>query len=176
MPHKGINYLIEAIDPDIRLELYGKPYDERYRRDLETLAKGKDVHFYHNASDEEIARAYATSLVAVLPSVHEDMYGTKVAEPELLGLVLLEAMACGTAVVGTKVTSIPEIVYDGVNGYLVPPNDANSLRDVLRRLVDNPELAKSLGRTGRTIACSRFTWNAVSEHCLRAYRTVDAGS
>jgi len=173
MPHKGINYLIEAIDPDIRLDVYGKPYDERYRRDLEILAEGKDVHFHHNASDEEIAHAYATSLVAVLPSVHEDMYGTKVAEPELLGLVLLEAMACGAAVIGSNVTSIPEIVEDGVNGYLVPPNDTNALRTEVRRLCSSPRHAEELGRNGYALVRRQFTWAATAQRCLEAYRSSD---
>lgn len=172
MPHKGINYLIEAIDPDLRLELYGKPYHERYFRDLQVLAAGKDVHFFTGASDEDIAHAYATALVSVLPSVHVDMYGTRVAEPELLGLVLLEAMACGTAVIGTSVTSIPELIHDGLNGYLVPPNDTRALRTAIRRLCDDPPLAARLGQNGRDVVRRQFTWEATADRCLKAYGVV----
>jgi glycosyltransferase involved in cell wall biosynthesis len=169
LPHKGINYLVEALERDMPLEIYGRPYDNRYYRDLVALSAGKDVTFYTNASDDDIARAYRTSLVAVLPSVHHDMYGNQVAEPELLGLTLLEAMACGTAAVGTRITSIPEYIEDGVTGYLVPPNDSRSLRAVLKRLLDDPDHAMQVGRNGYELVRRQFTWTAVADRCLRAY-------
>jgi glycosyltransferase involved in cell wall biosynthesis len=169
MPHKGINYLIEALEPDMRLEIYGRPYDERYYRDLLALSAGKNVAFLTNASDDDITHAYQTSLVAVLPSVHRDMYGHQIAEPELLGLTLLEAMACGTAVVGSRITSIPEYVEDGVTGYLVLPNDPDSLRTVLKRLLDHPDQALALGRRGHELVQQHFTWDAVVDRCLLAY-------
>lgn len=170
IPHKGINYLIEAVDPDIRLEVYGRSYSDRYFRDLQALARGKDVHFYSRASDDDIAAAYSSATVAVLPSVHEDMYGGRLEEPELLGLVLLEAMACGTAVVGTRITSIPELIREGETGYLVPPNDPAALRLVLRKLCDHQELAARLGRNGYEWVRERFTWKAVAEQCLQVYQ------
>jgi glycosyltransferase involved in cell wall biosynthesis len=169
VPHKGINYLIEALESDMRLEIYGRPYDQRYYRDLVALAAGKNVEFFTEASDSEIAQAYARALVAVLPSVHDDMYGNHIPQPELLGLVLLEAMACGTAVIGSNITSIPEFVQDGKTGYLVPPNDTGALRAALRRLYDDPDHAVQLGRTGRELVRQEFTWGSVARRCLAAY-------
>jgi glycosyltransferase involved in cell wall biosynthesis len=169
VPHKGINYLIEALDSDMRLEVYGRPYDQRYYRDLVALAAGKNVEFFTEASDADIARAYTQALVAVLPSVHDDMYGNHIPQPELLGLVLLEAMACGTAVIGSNITSIPEYVQDGKTGYLVPPNDSAALRAALRRVLDDPDHASELGRAGCELVQREFTWDSVARRCLAAY-------
>jgi glycosyltransferase involved in cell wall biosynthesis len=169
VPHKGINYLIEALEPDMQLEIYGRPYDQQHYRDLVNLAVGKNVEFFTDASDDDIARAYARALVAVLPSVHEDMYGNHIPQPELLGLVLLEAMACGTAVIGTNVTSIPEYIQQGKTGYLVPPNDPRALRTALRRMYDDPDHAVRLGRSGCELVQREFTWDAVAHRCLAAY-------
>jgi glycosyltransferase involved in cell wall biosynthesis len=169
MPHKGINYLIEALEPAMQLEVYGRIYDTRYYRDLVALSAGKNVTFYTTASDDDIARAYRKARIAVLPSVHHDMYGNHIAEPELLGLTLLEAMACGTAAVGTRITSIPEYIEDGETGYLVPPNDPMSLRAVLQRLLDDPDHAMQVGRNGCELVHRKFTWNAVADRCLQAY-------
>lgn len=172
VPHKGINYLIEALDPDMRLEVYGRPYDERYYRDLQRLARGKDVTFYTDASDDRIVRAYSGALAAVLPSVYTDMYGGRWAHPELLGLVLLEGMACGTAVVGTRAGAIPEYIEEGRTGYLVPPNDHVALRAALRRLQGNPSEAEQLGRNGYQLVREKFTWQAVAERYLSAYDSL----
>lgn len=169
-PHKGINYLVEALEPDMRLEIYGRPYDQRYYHDLKLLARGKDVHFFPEATDEDIARAYATALVSVLPSVYTDMYGRYLAQPELLGLVLLEAMACGTPVIGTRVGALPEFIQENVTGYVVAPNDPSQLRDALRRLFDDPVHAALLGHNGCSWVRRTFTWTSVAEHCLEIYR------
>ena len=172
MPHKGINYLIEAVEADMPLDIYGRPYHRQYFEDLTRLSAGKAVRFITDASDEEIAGAYSTALVSVLPSVQRDMYGAWWPEPELLGLTLLEAMACGTAVVGTRVGAIPEHVNEGETGYLVPPNDPVALRHALRRLIDDPVLAAQLGQTGRELVQTQFTWEAVARRSLSAYAGI----
>jgi len=174
LPHKGLNYLIEAVESDMPLEIYGRPYDRRHLDDLLRLAAGKPVRIVTDASDEDIATAYSSALVTVLPSVYRDMYGTSWAEPELLGLTLLESMACGTAVIGTRVGAIPEHVREGETGYLVPPNDPAALRQALHRLLDNPALAVRLGARGREVACRDFSWVTVARRCLDAYDTVRA--
>jgi alpha-maltose-1-phosphate synthase len=68
-------------------------------------------------------------LCIVLPSVHTTIYGEYHPIPELLGRTLLEGMACGARAICTNVTSMPEIVEDGVTGFVVPPNDSGALRD-----------------------------------------------
>lgn len=119
--------------------------------------------FFTDASDEDIARAYQTSAVAVLPSVYEDVHGRRGAAPQLLGLTLLEAMASATPMVCTNVGGLPEIVEDGVTGFVVPPNDSAALAERVSRLLDDPALARR-----RPPSASGSPGNRVAERCLAA--------
>jgi len=137
---------------------------------LQSLSSGKQVRFTLDASDEDLIAAYQRSLVTVLPSVYEDIYGTRSEVPELLGLVLLESMACGTPVICTNVGSMPEIVEDRVTGLIVPPNDPSALRQAIRFLREHPAIASEMGEHGRQRILQRFTWKHIAETCLAAYR------
>ncbi|MCC9312240.1 glycogen synthase [Kitasatospora sp. RB6PN24] len=111
----------------------------------------------------------------VCPSLYEPM-----------GIVNLEAMACGTAVVATAVGGIPEVVEDGVTGLLVPyaatpdatgePVDPERLADGLaaavNRLLDDAELAERFGAAGRRRAVEQFSWAGVAERTLRVYEKL----
>jgi glycosyltransferase involved in cell wall biosynthesis len=169
LPHKGINYLVEAMDPEVPLRIVGRPYHEEYLRLLRKLAAGKRVTFITDATDDAIVREYQAAAVAVLPSVYTDVYGATTFLPELLGFTGLEAMSCGTPLLGTDVGGIPEVVDDGVTGYLVPPNDPGALRDRIRLLLGDPAIAARLGAAARQRVLDKFTWEAVTERCLAAY-------
>ena len=108
----------------------------------------------------------------VLPSVYDDMYGQHTDVPELLGQTLLEAMACGAPAVCTSVASLPEVVADGVSGFVVPPNDPDALWAAVRRLLTNRERALGMGEVGRAIVVDRFSWPAVARRCLQVPRAV----
>ncbi|MFL6415942.1 MAG: glycosyltransferase family 4 protein [Bryobacteraceae bacterium] len=170
LPHKGINYLIDAIAADQQLELIGKVYHPEYFQLLQERADGKQVRFTTDASDEDLVAAYRRSIVTVLPSVYEDVYGSRSKIPELLGLVLLESMACGTPVICTRVASMPELVEDGVTGFIVPPNDPGALRQAIQFMRTNPATAAEMGQRGRQRVLERFTWDRVADSCLEAYQ------
>ena len=89
--------------------------------------------------------------------------------PELLGQTLLEGMACGLPAVCTAVASLPEVVEDGVNGFVVPPNDARALAERLCWLRDHPETAAAMGAAARHSVLERFFWPAVVRRCLAIY-------
>ena len=101
--------------------------------------------------------------------MYVDRYGVEDRVPELLGLVLLEAMACGAPAICTNVASMPEVVVDGVTGFIVPPNDVEALRERLVWIRDHPERAREMGIAGRQRVLNGFTWRAVAERCLAAY-------
>jgi len=169
LPHKGVNYLIEAADEKVRVEVIGRAYDSDYLALLRRLAVGKKVRFVTNASDEVLAEHYRRAAVTVLPSVYRDVNGRNWQYPELLGLVLLESMACRTPVICTKVGALPEIVEDGVTGYIVSPNDPKALRDRIHYLISNPEAARRMGLAGRERVLRGFSWNSVVARCVAAY-------
>lgn len=169
LPHKGINYLIEALPPGMRLIIAGQPYHKDFFTELQRLAENKDVLFHHDFTDDQLIRAYRTALCVVLPSVYRTMYGDETRIPELLGQTLLEGMACGAPAICTDVASMPEIVENGVTGFIVPPNDAASLREKLIYFRDHPDEVAAMGQAARQRVLDRFTWPAVVTRCLNIY-------
>jgi starch synthase len=130
--------------------------------------------------DRHLPRAELTALLTaattfVCPSVYEP-----------LGIVNLEAMACGAAVVGTATGGIPEVVDDGVTGVLVPIEQAEDgtgtpldperfvtdLAEALTRVVGDPARAAEMGAAGRRRAEAHFAWDAIAERTLELYRRV----
>ncbi len=75
---------------------------------------------------------------------------------EGVSLALLEAMAAGLPVIATAVGGLPEVVTDGVNGLLIPPQDPEALAQALARLLDDPALAKKLGENARRHVEEKF--------------------
>ena len=130
------------------------------------------MRFHHDWDDQRLIRGYREALCAVLPSVYTDRYGASTTVPELLGQTLLEGMACGTPVICSRVGGLPEVVNDGVTGFVVPPSDAIALGERLARLQHDGDLVASLGSAGRAHIERRFTWSAVAERCLTAYREL----
>jgi glycosyltransferase involved in cell wall biosynthesis len=95
-------------------------------------------------SQDEVAGAYRRAALFALPCV-VGADGNR----DGLPTVLLEAMAMRLPVVSTGVTGVPEIVDDGVNGYVVPQHDAEALAGALERLLADPALRERLGAAGR---------------------------
>ncbi len=169
LPHKGVNYLIEALPEGMTLEIAGQPYHPEFFREVQRLAQGKNVIFHHDSTDEQLIAAYRSALCIVLPSVYRTLYGDQTLIPELLGQTLLEGMACGTPAICTDVASMPEIVENGITGFVVPPNDPAALRAKLIYLRDHPERVHAMGEAARTRVLNHFTWPAVVERCLKIY-------
>jgi colanic acid/amylovoran biosynthesis glycosyltransferase len=111
-------------------------------RDLEL---SPHVKFLGSLPEHEVRREVGEADIFALAS-H--------AEP--LGVVYMEAMALAVATVGTKAGGVGEIITDGINGLLVPPNDSKALADALARLSADPELRTRLGQSGRRTIEERF--------------------
>jgi starch synthase len=116
---------------------------------------------------EEVKQVLSHATVFVCPSVYEP-----------LGIVNLEAMACGTAVVASDVGGIPEVVADGETGLLVhyDENDVETYRDELAaaisRLLADPARAAAMGAAGRERAVREFSWSGVAAQTVEVYRSV----
>ncbi len=174
LPHKGVDDLIKALPRDLKLELIGHVFDDRYLDALRKIADGKQIFFRHDCNDDQLIDAYRRSLCVVLPSVYRTMYGEETTTPELLGQTLLEGMACGAPVICTRVASMPEIVQDGVTGFIVPPNDPPALAERICWLRDHPSEARKMGHAGRGRVLDKFTWPAVVRRCLTIYENTFA--
>ena len=88
---------------------------------------------------------------------------------EPLGIVNLEAMACGTAVVASRTGGIPEVVAEGETGLLVPPDDPASLAEALNALLRDPDRARAMGQAGRKRAVAEFGWPAIAAQTAALY-------
>jgi glycosyltransferase involved in cell wall biosynthesis len=174
-PHKGVDVLIRALPAGATLTVVGSeghdpdPPERDYPQLLRSLPTDGQVEFLGPLDDDELARRYRAAAVLVLPSVERTCYGRRVAVSELLGLVALEAMASGTPVIASRVGGLPEIVEDGVTGYLVPPGDVAALGARLDALLRDPDAAAQLGANARRRVLAELTWDRCAERCLEAY-------
>jgi glycosyltransferase involved in cell wall biosynthesis len=143
-PRKGVLHLARAVDTlraegiDCELDLCGRA-DPRYLRLLQPYVVAGAVRLRGAVSRDELPEVYASADVFALPTLSD-------AHPQ----VVYEAMACGVPVVVTDRCGTP--VHDGVNGIVVPHGDAHALSDAIRRLLLDPELARSLGEAGERAA------------------------
>jgi starch synthase len=108
---------------------------------------------------DDVVQLYSHAAVFACPSVYEPF-----------GLINLEAMACGTAVVASAVGGILEVVEDGVTGLLVPPARPDDLAGAIRKLLDDPKRARQMGAAGRKRVEDKFSWASVAERTESVYR------
>jgi alpha-maltose-1-phosphate synthase len=109
----------------------------------------------------EVIQLLSHATVFACPSLYEP-----------LGIVNLEAMACGTAVIASRTGGIPEVVQDGVTGLLVPPGDEAALAAALNSLLADPARAEAMGQAGRARAVAEFSWTTVATRTADLYTTV----
>ena len=173
LPHKGINYLIEAFRQlgrtDLTLRIVGRIYSEEYYRHLERQAGGLRVEFVHDADDLRLLNEYRTALATVLPSVHRTYDGHYTHVPELMGFTLLESQACGTPVICTDAGAMREFVEDGRTGFVVGQNSGEALCEALRRIVDAPPAERTLREARSREWVAQFDWSEVVRAHLKVY-------
>jgi glycosyltransferase involved in cell wall biosynthesis len=155
IPRKGVEVLIAAFGhiaadfPESRLWIVGAPENAGYAAQLERqaadLGLADCITFAGALPQAELARVMARGRVLAVPSISEG-----------LGRVVVEAMMCGTPVVGSRVGGIPDMIEDGATGYLVPPQNADALADALRRVLSDPHVER-MGRAARAFAEGFFS-------------------
>jgi glycosyltransferase involved in cell wall biosynthesis len=162
---KGIDILIKALKialdqgHAINLVIVGEGQE---RQKLLLLAKEYGlsgyVYFVGNQPHEKVLEFLKSSLFFVLAS-----------RAEGLPLVILEAMGCGKAVVATKVDGIPEIIEDGRTGFLVEPEDPQSLAKAIIRLYRDPKQRHSLARQSQEQVIREYSWEAIATRYLNIF-------
>ena len=140
--------------------------DAEFRGLVDTLRQGRDGVFWipEMLPRPQVVQLLTHAAVFACPSVYEP-----------LGIVNLEAMACGTAVVASDVGGIPEVVDDGVTGLLVHYDESDpsafeaGLADRLNELIDEPDRAAAMGDAGRERAVREFGWAAIARRTVGIY-------
>ncbi|MEU7657092.1 glycogen synthase [Streptomyces lincolnensis] len=170
---KGVPHLLRAvrdIDPAAQVVLCaGAPdtpeIDQEFRELFQELSRVReDVHWIPQMLPRpEVIQLLTHATVFVCPSVYEP-----------LGIVNLEAMACGTPVVASRVGGIPEVVDDGRTGVLVPVDDdfETGLARALDSVIGDPGTARRMGEAGRERAVGEFGWDAVARRTVRLYEEI----
>ncbi|MDT0401193.1 MULTISPECIES: glycogen synthase [Streptomyces] len=170
---KGVPQLLRAvrgIDPAAQVVLCaGAPdtpeIDREFRELYEELSRAREgVHWIPRMLPRpEVIQLLTHAAVFVCPSVYEP-----------LGIVNLEAMACGTAVVASRVGGIPEVVADGSTGVLVEADDGfeAGLARALDSVLGDPAAARRMGEAGRERAVSEFGWGAVARRTAALYTEI----
>jgi hypothetical protein len=174
VPRKGVDNVIEAMahlghGRPARLLVVGgnsaepddgqTPEIQRLRRWAQQLGVASRVDFVGQRQRDALRNYYLAADAFVSTPWYEPF-----------GITPLEAMACGTPVVGSDVGGIRYSVADGVTGYLVPPRAPQLLAQRLDELRANPALAAAMGRAGVHRVRSRFTWDRVATDLLAVYR------
>lgn len=151
-----IKPVLEAI-PNARLALVG---DGPHRQALEKHFAGTPTHFVGYLTGTELGSAFACADAFVFPS-----------RTETLGLVLLEAMAAGCPVVAARSGGIPDIVTDGVNGYLFDPADDEGAIAATVRLLEKQDERETLRQNAR-VEAERWSWASATRQLQNYYRGV----
>ncbi len=171
VPRKGQDLVIRALPavleavPEAVYLIVGDGPD---RQRLEALAGevgvADRVIFAGRVPDEEVVAYYNCADVMAMPSREEPETG----DVEGFGIVFLEANACGKPVVGGRSGGVVDAVADGVSGFLVDPHDPADLASRLIALLQDPDLARRMGKAGRERAAREFTWDRSAERLREA--------
>ena len=168
---KGVDILIDAVaqldEPDVLLLVVGgDEHGQVLRAELEAQAQeaglGGNIRFTGAVPHEELPAWYSAADVCVVPSYYESF-----------GLVAVEAMACGTPVVASRVGGLVSTVTDGVNGYLIPWRCPEPFAEKLEVLIRNPELRANFARSARE-SVQRFRWDEIARRMDALYEDVIA--
>ncbi|MCK9151632.1 glycosyltransferase family 4 protein [Methanobacterium alcaliphilum] len=168
-PHKHVNHLIKIMKSlkkeiaDVKLLIVGTGVE---KDNLTVLTKNyglqDNVKFLENLDYIELITEMKKSNMLVLPSTREGF-----------GMVLAEANACKIPVVAYASGGVVEVVKNGINGFLVEPEDLNSLEKHVKLLLNNDFESLKLGKNGYNIVKSNFNWDNITKDILNIY--TDSG-
>ena len=169
VPHKGQKFLVEAMAtvrravPDAQLVIFG---DGELRPALEVQVRdlGLDKHVVLAGFRDDVLALTKSADLFVMSSVTEG-----------LGSTLLDAMAMGLAIVGTRAGGIPEAVVDGTTGLLVPPGNSEALAAAIVRLLGDAAARQRMGEAGRRRVATQFGVDRLVEGTLAVYERLRPG-
>jgi len=163
---KNLGALVRAMPAVVRrhpnavLHACGAVLDRRYKADLDAFVDaegiGQAVRFHGVVDRHTLASLLGQSVALVLPSYQETAPG-----------VICQAMAAGRPTVASPVGGVPEMIEDGVTGFLVDPDDSETLADRLIRLMDEPGMARRIGSAARETARERYDRHKVADRILQ---------
>jgi len=169
---KGLDTLIRACaslkskNVEYRCVIAGSGDQERKLQELTTkLGLGNEIEFLGHVNHLDIKRLYQMATVFVLPSLSEG-----------IPVAAMEAMSMGVPVVASNITGIPELIDDGVNGYLVQPGQPEQFAGKIHELLTDRKKLEAFGSNGREKVCSKFRLSENVDQLERLFHcSVDEG-
>ena len=169
VPKKGFSTAFQALKyiterrKNVKLVVVGDgPLKSEYLAILEKDRTESYVKFVGEIPTHELRNYYSACDIFLMPSRRLPSDG--------LNVVVPEAMACGRAIVASRVGGNDLVVFDGTNGYLHDENDPKQLAQCVLKLVEDPELKNEMGSNSLKLVRDRFTWNAIVKYYLERYR------
>jgi L-malate glycosyltransferase len=150
---------VHAEVPSVLLLVGEGPELEGARRRIHQAGLDADVEY--SGEQQDIVELLSRSDLFLLPSATESF-----------GLAALEALACGVPVVASRVGGLPEVIDDGVTGFLRPPDDLDGMAEVSLRLLKDPVLHDTMSRAARQVAIERFSVDRIVPMYERAYNAL----
>lgn len=147
--------------PDMKIVFGGDGHPERYRALAEDLGIADRCEFCGWVSGHDKECLFAKTGIYCLPSKHEGM-----------PMSVLEAMAHGIPVISTRVGGVPQVINNGVNGFLIDVDDVQTLSGVLAELAGSPSLRREIGMAGRNTVENRFSIDAAIECLVDVYESL----
>ncbi|MBU90163.1 hypothetical protein CMO94_01370 [Candidatus Woesearchaeota archaeon] len=170
---KGLQFLISSMPdvlkhyPNIKLLVIGEgPYLDKLKDSAGANRISDNVEFLGSMSNSEIAKYYNFADIFIIPSL-----STKTGT-EALGLSLLEAMASGCTVIGTKVGGIPFVIKNSYNGMLVKQKDSKELANAVITLLKNNQKSKKLGKNAAEFVRKNYSWDKISKEFIKIYKNL----
>lgn len=165
VPKKGLSYLIEALarvrasHPDATLDIVGSgPEERRLRARVRSLSLSHAIRFHGAVSHAALPEFYRDAAITVVPSVID-----KAGDREGFGLVIVEALGCGCAVIASDLPAIGDTIRDGVTGLLARAADTAHLAERIAYLLERPPLQRQLAAQGRAYALAHYDWERVAD-------------
>lgn len=166
IPRKGHRYLLDIapkllrLFPNLKIIFFGQG---PLRQELEQYVDN------HNLNETVFFGGFRTDMPKILPCLDLVVHPALM---EGLGVSLLQAAAAGVPIVGAKAGGIPEIVHDGLNGYLVQPGDCEKLYDSIVKLLSDKVLAGTFGAAGRELVMRSFAMETMVNSYCRVYNKL----
>jgi colanic acid/amylovoran biosynthesis glycosyltransferase len=168
---KGIEYGIQAIAklqqqyPNLKYMIIGEGnFRDRLEHFITELGVENRVELLGWKSQNEVIEILNQSHLLLAPSVT----GQK-GDQEGIPVAIMEAMAMGLPIISTQYSGIPELVEDGVSGFLVPERDADAIARKLDSLMKNPDLCLSMGKAGRSYVENHYSIKQLIQQLIDIY-------
>lgn len=168
---KGLHVLLNSLkylDKKIHLVIIGpSSWDVDYFNEIMAKIENENKKGFHKITyvgplePSEIVQWYQKASIFVSPSF-----------VEAFAVVNLEALACETPVVSTTVGGIPEIIQNGKNGLLVPPNNDVKLAEAIQYLLDNEDIRRRFGQSGRQLVMENFFYDVLGKKLCKIYKEM----